>query len=301
MSDVPQILSPNVAPDLPTLQTAAALQRHQEWVSRKEADIPGLLSAAGFTLQGPVIRAHHNATQAYVAVRDQDVVVAFRGSGGDDGGQTFLNALTDLNVRRTKPTGIVSGKLHWDILVHKGFYNDYMEIRDALWSAIKPLNDHHVYCTGFSLGSALATLCAFDLRLNHTTAVTFHGAGTPRVGNKHFKQRFNRTVPQALRLAFSLDPIPRVPLYMGDKRGFLHIGRLLELKADGSPVPSHELNGRLVGPEWHVSDHNRDKYAASIAGLVEKFQADASVLVQAEGKNPLSAAAKAEQASLGLF
>lgn len=298
MSTVPQILTPTVRDDLPTLQTAAALQRHQEWVSQPEGQIEGLLAAAGFTLVGPVIRAHHNATQAYVARKGTDLVVAFRGSGGDDAGQTALNALTDLSVRRVKPGGIVDGKLHWDILVHKGFYQDYMEVRDAVWAAVAQHPSDHVYCTGFSLGSALATLCAFDLRLNHSTAVTFHAAGTPRVGNAHFKQRFNRTVPQALRVAFTLDPIPRVPLYMGDKRGFLHVGRLLELEADGTPVPATELSGRLFGSAQHVADHNRDKYAAALAGLVAKRRAAPGLLASAEGTNPLAAAAKAEQASL---
>ena len=298
MSAVPQTLSPVVAPDLSTLQTAAALQRHQEWVSQPEEIIASELSSAGFRLQAPVIRAHLKATQAYVAVRDNDVVIAFRGSGGDSGGQTFLNALTDLNIRRVKPSAMVSGKLHWDLQVHKGFYEDYLEIRDAVWAAVKPLSDHQFYCTGFSLGSALATLCAFDLRLNHTTAVTYHGAGTPRVGNQHFKQRFNRTVPAALRLAFVTDPVPRVPLYSGDSRGFLHVGRLLELEADGSPVPVGQISGRLFGSKVHLSDHNRDKYAACIGGLIEKFKADASVLVSAEGTDPLAQAAKAEQRSL---
>lgn len=129
-------------------------------------------------------------------------------------------------------------------------------------------------------------------------SVAYHGAGTPRVGNKPLKQRFNRTVPAALRLAFVTDPVPRVPLYSGDARGFLHVGRLLELAADGSPVAVGQICGRLIGSKVHLTDHNRDKYAACIGGLIEKFKAYASVLASAEGVNPLAQAAKAEQGSL---
>jgi len=299
MSDVPQILDPTVVPTLSTFQTAAALQRHQEWVSRPQADIPALVEAAGFSLVGPVIRAHHNATQAYVARRDTDLVVAFRGSGGDNGGQTVLNALVDLNVRRVKPSVIVDNKKHWDVQVHKGFYDGYLEIRDAIWKAVRSHPSDHIYCTGFSLGSALATLCAFDLRLNHSLAVTFHGAGTPRVGNAHFKSRFNRTIQQALRLACTADPIPRVPLYGGDARGFLHVGRLLELNADGSPVPVNLIDGRLRASGQHISAHNRDRYATAIQGFVEQYTANAGILEAAEGKNPLASAGTAEQKSVG--
>lgn len=298
MPDVPQRLTPGVSATLATFQTAAALQRHQEWVSQPAEEIPALLEAAGFTLAAPVIEAHEDATQAYVARRAGQTVVAFRGSHGADLDETLLNTLTDAKVRRVRPRALFRGKPLRGVRVHEGFYKDYLQIRDLVWQAVEEYPEDELYCTGFSLGSALANLCALDLVMTDKRPVTYHGMGTPRVGNAGYKQLFNRRVCQALRVIFSEDPVPRVPLFLGPRLGFMHVAQLLECDAAGHPVPADQINGRVRTAAEHLDDHDRDRYRDMIAGFLEMFQEDPGVLTQADGARPLWDAAKAEQASL---
>jgi len=292
---VPQVFVPTIQPTTETFQTAAALQRHQEWVSGEASSIPGILSENGFSLIGGVIDL--NSSQAYVARRDDLVVVAFRGSGGSGTGQTIVNALKDARILRIAPTEITDQE---GVKVHKGFYEDYLSLRSAVRSRVAEAPGVHVYSTGFSLGHSLSALCALDLVLNDGRAVTQHGMGTPRIGNDAFVELFDDKVP-SLRTVFTLDPVPRVPLYTGPRHGFSHAGRLLELYASGAPVPTDKINGRLLTASEGFSHHNRDQYAAAIAGFLDLFADDASVLVDADGHGPLGASARAERSSTHLL
>ena len=104
-------------------------------------------------------------------------------------------------------------------------------------------------------------------------------------------------VPQMLRVVYTLDPVPRVPLHLDDALGMNHAGKLAELDTDGTPIPLDEIHGKLLSHQ-HLNDHNRSKYAAMIAGLIEKFQNNDQVLTQAWGDSPLHAAAQAEASSV---
>lgn len=295
-----QVLCPTVGDDLSTLLTAQALQRHQEWVSQKADDIPTLLAQAGFALVVPVINPKGTGGQGYVARRSGETVVSFRGSGGDNAGQTLLNTLTDADVLRVRPREILPLFNQIGLQVHRGFYENYLAFRDTVRAAVAQNPGDQVYCTGFSLGSALATVCALDIALNDDRPVTLHGMGTPRVGDAKFVEFMAEKVPNMLRTVFTLDPVPRVPEHIDDRLGFNHAGLLLELQDDGTPVPLDKISGRLLSKEA-VRDHNRDKYAAMIAGLIGQYSADGKVLVKAWGTPALQRCADAEAASVRHF
>lgn len=292
-----QVLAPVVGPNLATLRTAQALQRHQEWVSQKAADIPKLVAQAGFSLVVPVINPKGTGGQGYVARRDGETVVSFRGSGGDNPEQTLLNSLADADVLRVRPRAIMPALDDLGLQVHRGFYENYLAFRDTIRAAVAQNPADQVYVTGFSLGSSLATLCAFDLALNDARAVTLHGMGTPRVGDLRFVEKMAELVPNMLRTVYTLDPVPRVPEHIDNRIGFNHAGKLMELDTDGTPIPLDKINGRIWSHEA-IKDHNRDKYAAMIAGIIDKFTADPTVLKAAWGDTPLQNAAAAEAKSV---
>jgi triacylglycerol lipase len=96
------------------------------------------------------------------------------------------------------------------ILVHTGFYNLYMVIRDQLWNLFKQnqnkVNDF--YITGHSLGGALSIIAAFDFARYHPIHYSF---ASPRVGNVDFAKRFNELLPQSLRIYNVDDIVPELP------------------------------------------------------------------------------------------
>ena len=58
-----------------------------------------------------------------------------------------------------------------------------------------------IYCTGHSLGGALATLAAYDISramewVNRPTKVICYTFGAPRLGNYAFAETYNRLVPE---------------------------------------------------------------------------------------------------------
>lgn len=295
MSDpVPQLLTPGIRPNLATFQTARALQRHQEWVSQPPEKVPALVQAAGFQLVGDVVLAHKAASQGYVAVRDNQVVVAFRGSRGSKTSETLFNTLMDVDSIREAPTEIVPQSKLKGIKVHQGFYEDYLGVRDAVQQRVSQFPDAELFVTGFSLGSQLATLCSLDLAISGDRTPTFHGMGTARVGNMAFVKLFNSKV-NGLRTIFTLDPFPRVPFYRSDRAGYVHVGKLAELNTDGSMVPLDAINGRFATSTWQFKDHNRDKYRDMIGGFVKLIQQDPQLLKKTWGAGPLQAAALAER------
>lgn len=74
--------------------------------------------------------------------------------------------------------------------MHKGFREAEQKVIGGVLSAVKSLQSkypsYQVICTGHSLGAALATLTAFDLRANGVSNVKIFNYGSPRVGNTAF-------------------------------------------------------------------------------------------------------------------
>lgn len=296
-------LSPGVGTDLPTFTTLLHLQRHTEWVSQPPAQVPALLQAAGFTLLGGVIDPPGTGGQAYVATHGQDVVIAFRGSQGETELKTIENIADDALILRAVPRKLNPPSR--SCRVHDGFYRNYLQFRDAIHQRLAQVPQARVFVTGFSLGSALAALCAFDIATNLGRPVTAHMLGTVRTGNLAWKKAWEAAVPAGLRFALEEDYAARIPLHVSDSLGFNHVARLLETTYDGTPVPLDRLDGRFRdGPseDAEFSAHNRDKYAAAISAFIQKFRANPQVLGVPQRQDPLRAAAQAEAKSVdGLF
>lgn len=170
----------------------------------------------------------------------------------------------------TGGAGMVSENHHYG-KVHAGFAQSYNGVRPGILKVMADISSrlnkrkragkkHHfdVYCTGHSLGGALATLCAFDLSVELGLKPQMYNFGSPRVMDHAFSKVYNISVPLSFRLVFDRDVITAVPKFL-----FLykHIG--LEIIIDS-------LGNCIMDPSWvenffrssrrSIKDHQMSSY-----------------------------------------
>lgn len=103
------------------------------------------------------------------------------------------------------------------MLVHRGFYNIYLAVRDQLWTWYRDNADwiQYFYITGHSLGGALSCLCAFDfgqVRIEQNEYPIHYSFASPRVGNVLYAETFNERIPTSIRVNNTEDAVPQLPL-----------------------------------------------------------------------------------------
>lgn len=136
---------------------------------------------------------------------DQYAIFVFSGT------ITYYQLISDLDyppVEATELNGYEAG-----IMCHRGFYKIYIKIRKFLWDwyNINKSSIKNLFITGFSLGAALSTICAYDF-IDHEPDLIHYSFASPRCGNIKFTDHFNRRVPQSLRINNTEDIIPQFPL-----------------------------------------------------------------------------------------
>lgn len=226
------------------VQTALSLQMHTEWVSavgeggetNQQAVRRALGPPNGWKMIGTLMQADPYL-QAYVATRGTDLVVAFRGTWGDNGRQAAVNFfLTDTRSIVPRKVDFLPEGEGEGARVHNGFLRGYALLRDGVRARVATVlarePETHIYVTGHSLGGALATLAALDLDYRHGGGVQLVATGCPRVGNGAFAELVERRLPRLLRVSVIHDPVPGVP--WGAK--YQHAGRLLVLNDEGDRV-----------------------------------------------------------------
>ena len=72
-------------------------------------------------------------------------------------------------------------------MIHEGFYDAFQTVEGYVRKQVEALSaqyrDAKIYVTGFSLGGALATVAALDLKDIFGKVDQFYTYGQPRVGN----------------------------------------------------------------------------------------------------------------------
>ncbi|XP_074320734.1 uncharacterized protein LOC141657401 isoform X2 [Silene latifolia] len=220
----------------------------------------------------------NSSTDTQVAIwRDpmrKRLVVAFRGTEQ----ARWKDLMTDLMLA---PTGLnperIGGDFKQEVQVHSGFLSAYDSVRTRIMSLLKKAvgfvadgdaespSKWHVYCTGHSLGGALATLlalelCSTQLAKSGVISVTMYNFGSPRVGNKRFAEVYNQKVKNSWRVVNHRDIIPTVPRLMG----YSHVAQPIFLTAGGRKNTVESVNlsedgyqGDLIGeatPDVLVSE-----------------------------------------------
>jgi triacylglycerol lipase len=186
-------------------------------------------------------------TEAFVAAKGKHVVVCFRGtSSGKD-------ALSDLNFFKTDAFG-GSGR------VHRGFQRAVDSVWSPLLAAIETLGqDKQLFICGHSLGAALAQLTAHRLVLSGHPVTAVYVFGSPRVGNREFKEAYNALLGAKTFLHINNDDIvAQVPPQMF---GFHHLGGPPRIFDSGHNIsmPDTDLFESFEAPEVELETMSEEE------------------------------------------
>ncbi len=135
----------------------------------------------------------------FVAEMAEGIVFSFEGT------QDIEDVMIDLQFAKTVPY-----KDHPTAKVHEGFWKAYSSVREYLLS-IAEKTEKTIYCTGHSLGAAMATLFSLDLQETLNKSCVMYNLGSPRVGNEEYGGLFG-TTSIIYRLTHWDDPVPHLPL-----------------------------------------------------------------------------------------
>lgn len=199
-----------------------------------------------------------NGSQAYLLKNAQDLIVVCRGTQPSE----FADIAADLDARMVpSSTGIGH--------VHAGFKRSVDNIWPELEEQLKTFGKTRtVWCTGHSLGAAMATLLAYRLQRTQDcpkpqALFTF---GSPSVGNKKYVHQIESIGLLHYRFVNNADIVTRVPVWpyrhFGGAMYMNHWGNLRTLT--NWQVTKDVWRGFLVGLRRReinfFVNHNIDRY-----------------------------------------
>lgn len=139
------------------------------------------------------------------------IVITFRGS------YSVRNWITDATFTFTDP------KLCDGCLAELGFWSSWVVVRDSI---IETLNhtvsehpDYEVVVVGHSLGAAVATLAAADIRTKGHPSAKLYAYASPRVANPALAKHITAQDGN-YRFSHIDDPVPKLPLLT---MGYVHV------------------------------------------------------------------------------
>jgi hypothetical protein len=283
------------------LRTLLRLGEHIDWVSRPVREIPERLREAGYELLGgEVLESHETGTHAYVAARGDDLVVSFRGTGGETLRKWVRSILTDLRfglvpLALAPPAeGQAPVRSLGGLQVHAGFQRAYLALRPRVLDLVRSRPSARVFVTGHSLGGALATLASLDLAVHFGRRVHAFLFAAPRVGDEAFARSYGETLPDALRITHVQDPIPLVPPHLAVTR-YVHVGRLLAFLPEGILASARDL-AQGFASRLRLGLHFQKHYRAALRRTLAWCEAEPTACEEPEGPDRLAAAADAERA-----
>jgi len=136
-------------------------------------------------------------------------------------------------------------------MVHKGFYNTYLEVRNEVWKMFNAGNFDELIITGHSLGGALSSICAFDFYKQNPILYTF---GSPRVFNNTMALAMEQYLPDGkFRIANVQDTVTTVPFPTLLKTNYTHIDQLISLNVNlGTLSGNHVIAYKEFMPESQI-------------------------------------------------
>jgi predicted lipase len=130
------------------------------------------------------------------------IVVSFRGSYSIENWITNLDFIT------------VSTNLCTGCTAHRGFWQSWLDARSTVTATVHQLSasnpTYQIVTTGHSLGGAIATLAAADLR-NLGYQVTLYSFGAPRVSSARLANYITSQPGGNYRITHWNDPVPNIP------------------------------------------------------------------------------------------
>ena len=143
-------------------------------------------------------------TDGYTGMKDGNLYIVFQGSQG------LNDWLDDFEFWPAKLPFEVEGK---DINIHHGFFEQYINIRQLILEKVNINFPKEIIIIGHSLGSALASICSFDLSVTKQIASTVILFACPKIGGMDFVKYYKKYVPNTYAFVYGNDIVPRVPPY----------------------------------------------------------------------------------------
>jgi triacylglycerol lipase len=160
----------------------------------------GFLEIKNYT--SPLAPGSLDDTQAFLAIRNEMVLIAFRGTEPEN----IKDWLTDGNVPLIpSPTGDL----------HKGFLRAFNTVGPKILDDLRSSPDttgKPLWLTGHSLGAALSTIMTASCANAGLSIAGHYDFGSPRVGDSSFTNFYNeRCAGVTFRFVNNNDIVPRVP------------------------------------------------------------------------------------------
>ena len=90
----------------------------------------------------------------------------------------------------------------------------FEQIENILEDARRSNRELRWFVTGHSLGGAMATLCALEMKLQLRIDPHVYLYGCPRVGAHGFARLYDRMVPRTYRVVTQRDVVPTFPKFI---------------------------------------------------------------------------------------
>eukprot|EP00760_Papus_ankaliazontas_P023216 PhM_4_TR1988/c0_g2_i1/m.68940 len=164
---------------------------------------------------------------------------------------------------------------------HTGFLMAYRAIKDELLPSVQEAIAEHpgkeVIVTGHSLGGALATFAAYDIKRFLRVEPTVYTFGAPRVGNDTFAQMYDAMVPNTFRVVNESDIVTSIP-FSAFGLLFRHVGIEVCMDRKGNILINPSLVERMFEPTKgrirSIADHMMGRYARALNAVCNQFRVD---------------------------
>nr|CCC47139.1 putative lipase domain protein [Trypanosoma vivax Y486] len=262
------------------------------------------LHAAWEVMNVQVIIAEMDTTCSMHRNKAPRIVIAFRGT------INMSNAWQDMQLRRVPwdemleedTTFFRKLRCFWKPIVHSGFLSIWSAHRGRIYSQLSQILDanpgkvYRIFCTGHSMGGAVASLCAYSVQLMlrrrryPLAEVTVYTFGQPPMGNRAFQSAYNRAVPRTFRVVNESDVV-----------AFLHVyatypGIEVNIDRHGNyickPTYIERLFHPMRGKGFMLENHMMGSYAASLNAIAKKVSCPARATT--EFASPTSVEDKSE-------
>lgn len=200
-----------------------------------EPNLNDLIRAIDYTNNLHMI--NNTSVTHYIGLNKSDtseIIINFKGTNINDSddniSNTTINTMNYIKEYASNPN--IINDLSSSVGIHSGYLKAYLSIKDKLYSECKKLlskGANKIFISGYSLGGALSTICAFDFHANlnklNITAQNINSVhiANPPIGNRNFVDLYNKYVINSVRLVHLNDPIPRITdwLYVHTKNEYL--------------------------------------------------------------------------------
>lgn len=167
--------------------------------------------------------------QGFTIWNDNTIYVSYRGTCD------IMDVLDNIDIRHTR--------IHKNIRVHKGFFEQFSSIEEGITRDIKRISAEYpierLVFTGHSLGTSLATISApyYGAMFKDRFRIISHSLAGAPCGNIDFVNWFSSNVDENVRLEAEGDIVPYIPIH----DNFYHVPNGILMKRDGSFVDQYDI------------------------------------------------------------